>query len=198
MTKIILASKSTHRAEILRNAGIEFTTIAADIDEREIEQPLLEAGLGGEDIAEVLAISKANSVSEKFLDAYVLGCDQTLSLEGALLHKPEDMEAARRRLLALSGKTHQLNSAVSIIRNGETLWSYVEVCQVTFRKLDPGFIGRHLAMAGEKVLSSVGAYQIEGHGVQLFEKVEGDFFSIIGLPILPLLAKLRELELVDG
>lgn len=198
MTKIILASKSTHRAEILRNAGIEFTISAADIDEREIEQPLLEAGLGGEDIAEVLAISKANSVSEKFLDAYVLGCDQTLSLEGALLHKPEDMEAARRRLLALSGKTHQLNSAVSIIRNGETLWSYVEVCQVTFRKLDPGFIGRHLAMAGEKVLSSVGAYQIEGHGVQLFEKVEGDFFSIIGLPILPLLAKLRELELVDG
>ena len=146
----------------------------------------------------MLAISKANDVSRNFADAYVIGCDQTLSLDGNLMHKPEDMEGARRRLLALSGKTHQLNSAVSIVRNGETLWSYVEVCRVTFRKLDPGFTGRHLAQAGEKVLSSVGAYQIEGHGVQLFEKVEGDFFSIIGLPILPLLAKLREYKLVDG
>ncbi len=198
MTNIILASKSVHRAEILTNAGVTFTTQSADIDERQIEAPLLKAGLNGDDIAEILATAKASQVSDANPDAYVIGCDQTLSLEEKLLHKPSDMEAARRRLLALSGKTHELNAAVTIIRNGETVWSHVEVCSVTFRQLEPGFVGRHLAQAGDRVLSSVGAYQIEGVGVQLFEKVNGDFFSIMGLPILPLLAKLRELELVDG
>ena len=197
MTQIILASKSRHRAQLLENAGIEFETCSADINEREVEKPLLDAGLGGPDVAEVLAISKASQVSEKFADAFVIGCDQTLSFEGQLLHKPDDMEGARRRLLALSGKTHELNSAVTIVRNGETLWSHVEICRITFRSLDPGFIGRHLAAAGEGVLSSVGAYQIEGLGVQLFEKIDGDFFSIMGLPLLPLLAKLREMKLVD-
>lgn len=198
MKSIILASKSQHRSEILTNAGIEFTQQNAVIDEREVEQPLLEAGLGGADVAEVLAIAKATAVSEANPGAFVIGSDQTLSFEDELLHKPEDMEAARRRLLALSGKTHELNSAVAIVRDGETLWNYVEVSTVTFRHLEPGFIGRHLAQAGDRVLSSVGAYQIEGLGVQLFEKIKGDFFSIMGLPILPLLAKLRELELVDG
>ncbi|MGI9351607.1 MAG: Maf-like protein [Rhizobiaceae bacterium] len=197
MTQIILASKSTHRAQLLDNAGIRFETCSAEIDEREVEKPLLEAELGGSDIAEVLAISKATHVSEKSRDAYVIGCDQTLSLQGQLLHKPEDMEGARRRLLALSGKTHELNSAVAIVRNGETYWSHVEVSRITFRKLAPGFIGRHLAAAGEGVLSSVGAYQIEGLGVQLFEKIDGDFFSIMGLPLLPLLSKMREMKLVD-
>ncbi|MEM9278409.1 MAG: Maf-like protein [Pseudomonadota bacterium] len=197
MKQIILASQSRHRAELLRNAGITFETCAAEIDEREIEKPLLDAGLGGPDVAEVLAISKATDVSNKFIDAYVIGCDQTLSFEGQLLHKPENMEAARRRLLSLSGKSHELNSAVSIVRNGETLWTYVEISTITFRKLDPGFVGRHLAEAGDGILSSVGAYQIEGLGVQLFEKIDGDFFSIIGLPVLPLLAKMRELELVE-
>ncbi|MEM9332459.1 MAG: Maf family protein, partial [Pseudomonadota bacterium] len=187
-----------HRADLLKNAGVEFEALTAQIDEREIEAPLLKAELGGADVAEVLAIAKATDVSGRVPGAYVIGCDQTLSLAGELLHKPEDMEAARRRLLALSGKTHELNSAVSIVQDSNTLWSYVEVCRVTFRTLDPGFIGRHLAAAGNGVLSSVGAYQIEGHGVQLFEKVEGDFFSIIGLPILPLLKKLREHDLVDG
>jgi len=198
MTEIVLASKSRHRAELLSNAGVSYRAMSANIDEREVETPLIEADLGGQDVAEFLAIAKANDVSNKVPDAYVIGCDQTLTLEGQLMHKPEDMEAARRRLLALSGKTHELNSAVAIVRNGETLWSYVEVCEITFRKLDPGFVGRHLAGVGDTVLSSVGAYQIEGPGVQLFEKVKGDFFSIIGLPILPLLEQLRKFDLVDG
>lgn len=198
MTRIILASGSPHRLEILTNAGVQVDVEKANIDERSIEAPIIEAGLGSADVAEILAVSKANDVSARNVDAYVIGCDQTLSLEGELLHKPKDMEEARRRLLALSGKVHELNSAVAIIRNGETVWSYVETCSIEFRDLDPGFIGRHLAQAGDKVLSSVGAYQIEGMGVQLFKKIEGDFFSIMGLPILPLLEKLRELELVDG
>lgn len=195
---IILASKSIHRQELLKNAGVTFSAIAADINEREIEQPLLEADLGGEDIAEVLAIAKATEISKQNNDSIVIGCDQTLSLEGELLHKVKTMEEAQKRLLQLSGKTHQLNAAVCLVRNGEVLWSHVEVATIKFRKLDPGFIGRHLSDAGEKILSSVGAYQIEGLGVQLFEKIEGDYFSIIGLPVLPLLAELRKLELVEG
>jgi len=198
MTNIILASKSIYRQQLLTNAGVQFTAISVDIDEREIEAPLLEAGLGGADVAEVLAIAKAENVSVGNPDDYVIGSDQTLSLDGELLHKPEDVEAAQKRLLLLSGKTHELNSSIAIVRNGETVWTYVEVAYITFRELDPGFIGRHTAEAGDKLLTSVGAYQIEGLGVQLFKKVEGDFFSIMGLPILPLLKKLRELDLVDS
>ena len=197
MTNIILASKSAHRQELLKNAGVGFSVQTAEIDEREVEAPLIEAGLGGEDVAEVLAIAKAMEVSKSNTDVYVIGSDQTLSLEGELLHKVKNMEEAQRRLLQLSGKKHQLNAAVALIRNGEVLWSHVEIATITMRKLDPGFIGRHLSDAGDKVLSSVGAYQIEGLGVQLFEKVEGDYFSIIGLPVLPLLAELRKLGLVE-
>ncbi len=197
MPEIILASKSVHRQELLKNAGVKFIAQSADIDEREVETPLIEAGLSGEDIAEVLAIAKATEISKNNVDSYVIGCDQTLSFEGELLHKVKDIQEAQRRLLQLSGKKHQLNAAVALVRNSEVLWSHVEVATITFRKLDPGFIGRHLSGAGEKVLSSVGAYQIEGLGVQLFEKVEGDYFSIIGLPVLPLLAELRKLGLVE-
>lgn len=198
MSSIILASKSVYRAELLTNAGVNFISESASINERDVEAPLLEAGLGGADIADVLAIAKASDVSARNPSAYVIGSDQTLSLGEELLHKPEDMEAARRRLLALSGKAHQLNSAVVIVKDGEVLWSHTETSTIHFRDLDPGFIGRHLAAVGEKALTSVGAYQIEGMGVQLFEKIEGDFFSIMGLPLLPLLAELRCLKLVDG
>ena len=128
----------------------------------------------------------------------MLGCDQTLSLGDEMFHKPADMEGARRHLLALSGKTHQLNSAVVLVRNGETLWRHVGIARLTMRKLEPAFIGRHLARVGDKALSSVGAYQIEGEGIQLFEKIEGDYFTIVGLPLLPLLAALRELGAIDG
>ncbi len=117
--------------------------------------------------------------------ALVIGSDQTLSLGDEIFHKPVDMEAARRHLLALSGRTHQLNSAVALVRNGETLWSHVAVARLTMRKLEPAFIGRYLARVGDKALSSVGAYQIEGEGIQLFEKIEGDYFTIVGLPLLP-------------
>lgn len=127
-----------------------------------------------------------------------IGCDQTLSLDGDLLHKPADMEEARRRLLALSGKTHRLDSAVVLARDGETVWRHVDAALLTMRRLDPGFVGRHLARVGERALESVGAYQIEGEGIQLFARIEGDHFVIVGLPLLPLLGKLRELGAIDG
>ncbi len=196
--ELILASQSPFRRALLENAGLEFEARAPDIDERAAEQPMLSAGVGPEDIALVLAEAKAVAVSQMDPEALVIGSDQTLSLGDAVLHKVKDMEGARKRLLQLSGKTHHLNSAVVLAKGGEAVWKHVEVATMTMRHLDPAFIGRHLARVGDRVLSSVGAYQIEGEGIQLFEAVEGDYFTIVGLPLLPLLAKLRELNAIDG
>lgn len=198
MSNLILASKSPYRAQLLKNVGLTIASQAPDIDERAVETPLLKAGLDAGDVAEILAQSKATNISQKNPDAYVIGCDQTLSLEGELLHKPANMEEARDRLLKMSGKTHQLNSAIVLVRNEEVLWSHVEVAKLKMRDLDPGFIGRHLASVGEIALTSVGAYQIEGEGLQLFEQITGDFFTIMGLPLLPLLSEFRHRKLIDG
>ncbi|MCB1425574.1 MAG: Maf family protein, partial [Notoacmeibacter sp.] len=150
------------------------------------------------DIALVLAEAKAMEVSGRYPGALVIGSDQTLSLGDEVLHKVDTMEEARKRLLLLSGKTHQLNAAIALARDGETVWRHVSVASLTMRSLDPGFVGRHLSQAGDTVLSSVGAYQIEGVGIQLFETIEGDTFTIMGLPLLPLLRQLREMEEIDG
>ena len=198
MTDIILASSSRHRAQLLENAGIVFAQIPSTLDERSIEAPLAEADVEPEDRAEILAEAKAIDVSERHPGQVVIGCDQILSLDGEVLHKPVDMEDAQRRLLALQGRTHMLHSAVVLVRDGETLWRHVSPCAMTMRVMDPGFIGRHLADVGKAALTSVGAYQIEGRGVQLFEAMEGDLFSIVGLPLLPLLDRLRSMDIVDG
>ena len=197
-TRLILASKSPFRSALLKNAGIEFSNESADIDERAVEAPLYETGATPEDVAQVLAEAKALDVSEKNPGAVVIGCDQTLSLGEEIFHKPADMEAAGRQLLQFSGKTHQLNSAVVLVKDGETLWRHVSVARMTMRALSPAFIGRYLGRGGESALSSVGAYQVEGPGIQLFEKIEGDYFTIVGLPLLPLLAELRKEQLIDG
>ncbi|RLL74933.1 Maf-like protein [Ochrobactrum soli] len=197
-TRLILASKSPFRSALLKNAGIEFSNESADIDERAVEAPLYETGATPEDVAQVLAEAKALDVSEKNPGAVVIGCDQTLSLGEEIFHKPADMEAAGRQLLQFSGKTHQLNSAVVLVKDGETLWRHVSVARMTMRALSPAFIGRYLGRVGESALSSVGAYQVEGPGIQLFEKIEGDYFTIVGLPLLPLLAELRKEQLIDG
>lgn len=196
--QLILASKSPYRAQLLKNVGLTVESHPSNVDERTVEAPLLDADLEAADVAEILAQTKAINVSERFPDAYVIGCDQTLSLDGELLHKPADMEEARRRLLQMSGKTHKLNSAVVMVRNGETLWSHVEIARMKMRDLDPGFIGRHLAKVGEIALTSVGAYQIEAEGLQLFEEIKGDYFTIMGLPLLPLLSELRKRSLIDA
>ncbi|WP_343313067.1 Maf-like protein [Brucella sp. BE17] len=196
--KLVLASKSPFRSALLKNAGMKFSTASADIDERAVEAPLYETGATPQDVAQVLAEAKALDVSEKNPDAVIIGCDQTLSLGDEIFHKPADMEAAGRQLLQFSGRTHALNSGVVLVRNGETLWRHVSVAHMTMRALDPAFIGRYLGQVGEAALSSVGAYQIEGPGIQLFEKIEGDYFTIVGLPLLPLLAKLRKEKLIDG
>ncbi|MBB2972481.1 Maf-like protein [Mesorhizobium sp. RMAD-H1] len=197
-TPIILASKSPFRAALLKNAGISFLTESAEIDERAVEAALDDTGTTPEDVALVLAEAKALEVSARHPDALVIGCDQTLSLGDEVFHKPADMEAARRHLLKLSGKTHNLNSAVVLARGSEAIWRHVGVAHMTMRSLDPAFVGRHLARVGDIALSSVGAYQVEGEGLQLFEKIDGDYFTIVGLPMLPLLDELRRLGAIDG
>lgn len=196
--RLVLASGSPFRKAMLEAAGVDIDVMPATIDERVVEKTLEGTGASPEDVAQVLAEAKALDVSEKNPGRLVLGCDQTLSLGDELFHKPKDMEDARRHLLRLSGRTHQLNSAVVLARNGETFWRYVGIARLTMRRLEPAFIGRHLARVGPMALNSVGAYQIEGEGIQLFEKIEGDHFTIVGLPLLPLLKELRDLGVVDG
>jgi septum formation protein len=196
--RIILASGSPYRKALLEKAGVSFEAVPADIDERAVEAPLEGSGTAPDDVARILAEAKALDVSERHPDALVIGSDQTLSLGDRIFHKPADMEGARRHILALAGRTHHLNSALVIARSGETLRRHVDIARLTMRDLNPAFVGRYLARAGDKVLSSVGAYQIEGEGIQLFESIEGDYFTIVGLPLLPLLDALRELGAIDG
>ncbi len=196
--QLILASTSPFRRQLLENAGLKVQPVAPEIDERAVEKTLEGSDMNPEDVAAILAEAKAVEVSERFPDAWVVGGDQTLSLGDEVFHKPADMEGARRHLLALSGKTHQLNSAIVIAKNGEAVWRHVAIARMTMRHLDTAFIGRHLSRVGDIALKSVGAYQVEGEGIQLFERIEGDYFTIVGVPLLPLLNKLRELEVIDG
>jgi septum formation protein len=154
--------------------------------------------LAPHDVAEVLARAKAEAVSDLARKAYVIGADQVLAVGDFIMSKPENMETARRQLLDLRGKTHTLHTAVAVATNGETIWAETTMATLTVRKLSPEFIGRYLAAAGEEVLSSVGAYQIESLGIELFDKIDGDYFSILGLPLIPLLDKLRREGVIEG
>jgi septum formation protein len=196
---LILASASKSRARILEAAGLAFTVEPPGLDEGSMRQAISgERSLSPHDVAEVLARAKAEAVSNFAREAYVIGGDQVLALGETIYAKPENMEAARRQLLDLSGKTHTLHTAVAVATNGETIWAETTVATLTMRKLSPEFIGRYLAAAGEEVLGSVGAYQIEGLGVQLFEAIEGDYFSILGLLLIPLLDTLRRERVIEG
>jgi septum formation protein len=195
---LILASQSPFRRVLMENAGLAFETRPATIDEREVEAGLAAQNPTPQKIAEALAIEKARDVASRNPWAFVIGSDQTLSLDGGVFHKPRDMADAKAHLVALSGRTHALNCGIAIVRDGETLWSHISIARLTMRPLTAEFVERHLARVGEKVLASVGAYQLEGEGVQLFEKIDGDYFTILGLPLLPLLQKLRELGAIDA
>ncbi|SCX18028.1 Septum formation protein Maf [Agrobacterium sp. DSM 25558] len=195
---LILASSSASRQMLMRNAGLSFSVQPADIDERSVDARLEKEGATPDRIAVELAKAKALAVSALNPDAIVLGCDQTMSLADRIYHKPKDMTEAHANLMSLSGKTHRLNCGAALARNGEIIWDVVTVADMTVRELDAAFVDRHLERVGTKVLSSVGAYQLEGEGIQLFTAIEGDYFTILGLPLLPLLTKLRELGLIDG
>jgi septum formation protein len=196
---LILASTSKARAKLLEAAGLAFIVEPPGLDEGVMLQAISgERSLDPHDVAEVLARAKAEAVSDLASGAYVIGADQVLVLEDRIFTKPDSMEAARRQLLDLRGKSHTLHTAVALATNGETVWSETQIATLTMRKLSPEFIGRYLAAAGEDVLSSVGAYQLESLGIQLFEKIDGDYFSILGLPLLPLLDTLRREGVIEG
>lgn len=196
--ELILASSSASRQMLMRNAGLVFSAIPADIDERAIDERLEKDGASPLEVALQLAQAKALAVSEAHPSAIVLGCDQTMSLAGRVYHKPKDLEEAHAHLMSLSGKTHRLNSAAVLVKGGEMIWQTVTNADLTVRELTAEFVTRHLQSVGKKALTSVGAYQLEGEGIQLFTSIEGDYFTILGLPLLPLLEKLRELGVIDG
>ena len=197
-SELILASSSASRQMLMRNAGLTFLSVPADIDERAIDERLAREGAAPEVIAVELAKAKALAVSALHPNAIVVGSDQTMSLGGRIYHKPKDMAEAHANLISLSGRTHRLNCGVSIAQNGQIIWEAVSVADMTVRHLSENFVSRHLERVGEKVLSSVGGYQLEGEGIQLFTSIEGDYFTILGLPLLPLLTKLRMMGVIDG
>ncbi len=196
---LVLASQSSGRAALLRGAGLVFTTRPADIDERAVEQTFRQGRehVDPADIAELLAIAKADHVSTQNPGAYVIGADQVLALGDEIFEKPRSMEIARQNLLRFRGRTHQLHAALCVVQNGQILWRHVSRADLKMRDFTPEFLGRYLAEAGEDVLSSVGAYRLEAAGIHLFERIDGDYFTILGLPLLPLLAYLRDAGIVQ-
>ena len=191
---LILASQSRARQTLLANAGIDFEAIPADIDERAVQQESGSTAPG--EIAALLAREKALFVSAKYPDRFVVGADQTLALGSRLFSKPAGRAQAAEQLRGLAGGTHELHSAVAVARDGKIMFADVSVARMTMRKLSEADIEAYLDEAGEAVTSSVGAYQLEGLGVHLFERIEGDHFTILGLPLLPLLAFLRSERLL--
>jgi len=191
---LILASQSRARQALLTNAGINFEAVTAEIDERAVQQA---SGLSAPgEIASLLAREKALSVSARQPGKFVIGADQTLALGERLFSKPAGRALAAAQLRALAGRSHELHSAVAVARDGKILFEAAAIAGMTMRRLGEAEIDVYLDEAGDAVTSSVGAYQLEGLGVHLFERIEGDHFTILGLPLLPLLAFLRSERLL--
>jgi septum formation protein len=188
---LILASGSTTRARILADAGLPAVVDPAAVDEEEIRAAFHAERRGADACATALAESKATRVSARHTGALVLGADQILECAGRWFDKPADIEAARAQLKALRAERHTLVSAAAMVRNGSVLWCTSDRAQLTMRGFSDDFLEAYIAAAGAELLGSVGAYRLEGLGAQLFERIEGDFFTILGLPLLPLLDFLR-------
>lgn len=190
---LILASQSDTRKALLQQAGLDFSTAPARIDERGLERAALDAGGDGRDVALLLAERKAAAVAAANPGAIVIGADQTLSLGAELLHKPADRSEAAAQLDHLRGKTHRLHAAVTLVRDDLLLWSDIQTAELTMRDFSPDERDEVLDREGDAILASVGGYRLEGPSIRLFETVTGDYFTILGLPLLPLLAALRNL-----
>ena len=189
--KFVLATSSRTRIEMLRAAGLSFITQPADIDERSIAaDPSIDAG-NVEAAARVLAREKSLAVGRAWPGRLVVGVDQTLGCEGKSFNKPPNVEAAAAQIAQLEGKAHSLFSAVSVTRDGAVLFEHTGEARMHMSPLSVGAINRYLNLVGSKACASVGGYQLEGLGIQLFERIEGDHFTILGLPLLPLLGFLR-------
>lgn len=186
---VVLASASRARARMLRAAGLTFDVVPADIDEDAVRSSLEASGTTDPaDIAQILCEAKAAEVSGRRPDDLVIGADQVLDFEGALLTKPASKDAARDQLLNLRGKTHRLISAACCVVSGETVWREATHADLTMRDFSTTFLGGYLAAMGGRITTTVGGYEIEGLGIQLFDRIDGDLFTIQGLPLMPLLA----------
>ena len=193
---LILASQSSARKTLLANAGLEFKAVTADIDERSIQAASKLSN--PREIGLLLARKKAKAVSANHPGSYVIGADQTLALGERLFNKPAGRAQALAQLRDLAGHSHELNSAVAVAHDGRIVFEGVSVARMTMRQMSEGELSAYLDAAGDAVTTSVGAYQLEGLGIHLFERIEGDHFTILGLPLLPLLAFLRRERLIAG
>jgi len=197
MTALILASTSPTRLAMVAAAGLETKAVAPPVDEDVIKRRLRAERASPERVAAALAEAKALAVSDQHPHGLVIGADQMLVCDGVCFDKPADRVAARDQLQSLRGRTHQLISAVAVASGGQSQWRTVATATMTMRPLTDGFLDRYLDRIGPAAFSSVGAYQLEGLGAQLFDRIEGDHFTILGLPLLPLLAYLRSQGAVD-
>ena len=189
-TPVVLASQSAARAQLLRAAGVQFITQSAGVDESAVKQALLAEGHGPRDIADALAEAKAVKVSRR-APGLVIGADQTLDLDGALFDKAQSLDAAREQIKSLRGKTHKLHSAAVIARDGVAVWRALSSPALTMRPFSDAYLDAYLARNPEAALDCVGGYELEGEGVQLFSQIEGDYFAVLGLPLLAVLDYLR-------
>ena len=190
MSRLILASGSDVRAKLLTGAGLTFDIVPANLDEGALKKS--QTGLDAGTLAEVLAQAKAHAVSAGAPEALVIGADQVLDCEGRLYDKPVGEEGVRSHLMSLRGRAHRLISAVCVAEAGTISWSKTAVATLTMRNFDDTYLEYYIHQAGPEVQESVGAYRLEDIGVQLFERIEGDYFTILGLPLLPLLSFLRQ------
>ena len=187
---IVLASKSAARRAVLTGAGVPFEVAVAGVDEDAVKASMLAQGATARDVADALAEIKAVKISAG-RPGFVIGSDQTLEFEGKLYDKAETLEAAAERLKAMRGKPHKLHSAVVVAKDGAPIWREIVSATLTMRDFSDGFLDSYLALEGEEMLGSVGCYRLEGPGAQLFSKIEGDYFAILGLPLMGLLDLFR-------
>lgn len=192
--RLILASRSAARRAMLSGAGVPFSVQDAGVDEDAIKASL--TGIDPADLALELARAKALAVSRHDPEAWVLGSDQTLDLEGTMVSKARDLRAARARLLTMRGKAHHLNAAAALARDGAVVWSGVKTARMTMRAFSESFLDTYLEAEGEVLLGSVGCYRLEGMGSQLFDRVEGDYFTVLGMPLWPVLVELRRVGVI--
>ena len=190
---LILASQSQTRKTLLEQAGLRFSTEPAALDERTLETEAVEGGADARDVALLLAQKKAQAVSANHPGAIVIGADQTLALGTELLHKSSDRAAAAAQLDHLRGKAHRLHAAVTLVRDGVLIWSDIQTAELVMREFSEAERDDVLDREGDAILTSVGGYRLEGPSIRLFETVTGDYFTILGLPLLPLLAALRSI-----
>lgn len=194
--RLILASKSAARRAMLADAGVPFTVQVADVDEdavKAVHDPADAAGLAVE-----LARVKALAVSRHDADAWVLGADQTLAFDGGLISKARSLDEARTRLSAMRGRVHHLHSGAALARNGQIVWSGVDTAAMQVREFSDAFLETYLTAEGDALLACVGAYRLEGQGSQLFDRIDGDYFTVLGMPLWPVLAELRRAGVIPA